>query len=95
MFVSAVGAGGSAVAATAPALLFAGRSTLYAVSLGEILGGGRFVRALRTQVVVDESTAMAHAQPDPAAKRRAFDLTGVMIYGGWNAGTLVGALAAR
>jgi hypothetical protein len=50
-------------------------------------------RALRAQAIVDETTAMAHAQPTLAAKRRAFDLTAVCLFTAWNAGTLVGALA--
>ena len=50
-------------------------------------------RALRAQVIVDETTAMAHAQPTLAAKRRAFDLTALCLFTAWNLGTLAGALA--
>jgi 4-azaleucine resistance transporter AzlC len=92
-YVSVLGAGGSALAGLPPALLLAGRNTIYAVSLHEVLRGGRLRRALDAHLVIDESTAMAHAQTEPADKRRAFTLTAVAIFVCWNAGTLVGALA--
>jgi predicted branched-subunit amino acid permease len=43
--------------------------------------------------VIDESTAMALAQPDPVLRRRGFVLTAVGILVCWNLGTLAGALA--
>ena len=94
-FASVIGAGGGVAGALAPALLLAGRNALYAISLKGVLGGTVSKRALRAQVVVDETTAMAHAQPTLAAKRRAFDLTAVCLFTAWNLGTLVGALAGR
>jgi 4-azaleucine resistance transporter AzlC len=94
-FASVIGAGGGIAGALPPALLLAGRNTLYAFSLRGVLGGTASKRALRAQVVVDETTAMAHAQPTLAAKRRAFDLTAVCLFTAWNLGTLVGALAGR
>lgn len=92
-YVSVLGAGGSALAGLPPALLLAGRNTIYAVSLRDVLRGGRWRRAFAAHGVIDESTAMAHAQADPADKRRAFALTAVGIFVCWNAGTLVGAFA--
>ena len=94
-FVSVLGAGGSAAAALPPALLLAGRNTIYALSLKTVLRGGPLRRALDAHLVIDESTAMAHAQPDPTAKRRAFLLTAVAIFVCWNAGTLLGAVAGN
>ena len=94
-FVSVVGAGGGVAGALAPALLLAGRNALYALSLKGILSGTAPKRALRAQVVVDETTAMAHAQPTLAARRRAFDLTALCLFTAWNIGTLVGAIAGR
>ncbi len=38
---------------------------------------------------------MAQAQRTPAAKRRAFNLTAISLYVGWNAGTLVGAVVGK
>ena len=92
-FVSVIGAGGGIAGALPPALLLAGRNALYALSLKDIVSGSAPKRALRTQVIVDETTAMAHAQPTLAAKRRAFDLTAVCLFTAWNIGTLAGAVA--
>lgn len=94
-FASVIGAGGGVAAALPPALLLAGRNALYALSLKGVLSGTVPKRALRAQVVVDETTAMAHAQPTLAAKRRAFDLTAACLFTAWNIGTLVGAVAGR
>ena len=47
----------------------------------------------QAQLVIDESTAMARAQDDPRAARRAFLATGLSIYFFWNLGSLAGALA--
>ncbi len=93
-FVSVIGAGRLARAALAPALLLAARNTLYGISLRSVLTGSVAKRALLAQGVIDETSAMAHAQPAPAAKRRAFDLTAVLLFVGWNLGT-VGRRARR
>jgi predicted branched-subunit amino acid permease len=92
-FVSVMGTGGGAAAALPPALLLAARNGIYALSLGPVLRRGRWRRALDAHLVIDESTAMAHAQRDPAERRRGFVLTGLAIFACWNLGTLAGALA--
>jgi branched chain amino acid efflux pump len=92
-FVSVIAAGGGVAGALPPALLLAARNAIYAVSLKDLVSGSVPKRALRAQVIVDETTAMAHAQTEPADKRRAFDLTALCLFTAWNAGTLVGALA--
>ena len=94
-FVSVIGAGGSPAAALAPAPLLAARNTLYGISLKSVLTGSVARRALLAQGVIDETSAMAHAQSAPAAKRRAFDLTAVLLFVGWNLGTVAGALAGQ
>jgi 4-azaleucine resistance transporter AzlC len=94
-FVSVIGAGGSSAAALAPALLLAARNTLYGISLTSVLTGPLARRSLLAQGVIDETTAMAHAQSTPAAKRRAFDLTAVLLFVAWNLGTAGGALAGQ
>jgi branched chain amino acid efflux pump len=93
-FVSVIGAGGSPAAALAPALLLAARNTLYGISLTSVLTGSFARRSLLAQGVIDETSAMAHAQSAPAAKRRAFDLTAVLLFVAWNLGT-VGGLAGQ
>lgn len=92
-FVSVIAAGGSAAAALPPALLLAGRNAIYALSLKPLSREGRLRRALDAHLVIDESTAMAHAQEEPHDSRRAFELTGIAIFICWNLGTLIGALA--
>jgi 4-azaleucine resistance transporter AzlC len=92
-FVSVLGAGGGAAAALPPALLLAGRNAVYALSLKAVITGTPARRALDAQLVIDESTAMAHAQPLQGEKRRAFLATGAAVFVCWNLGTLVGALA--
>ncbi len=92
-FVSVVAAGGGLGAALPPAVLLAARNGIYAVTLSAVLRRGPWRRALDAHLVIDESTAMAHAQPDPADRRRGFQLTAVAIFVCWNAGTLAGALA--
>jgi 4-azaleucine resistance transporter AzlC len=94
-FVSVIGAGGPAAAALTPALLLAARNTLYGLSLTSVLTGSVAKRSLLAQGVIDETSAMAHAQASPAAKRRAFDLTGVLLFVAWNLGTVAGALAGQ
>src|ERR1700729_2335635 len=61
-FVSVIGVGGSPIAALAPALLLAARNTLYGISLTSVLNGSVAKRALLAQGVIDETSAMAHAQ---------------------------------
>ena len=90
--VGVLGAGGSVAAAAAPALLLAARNAIYGLSLTSILHGGHATRAWQSQLVIDESTAMARAQPHPRAARRAFLATGVSVFVGWNLGSLAGAL---
>ncbi len=94
-FASVIGAGGGAAGALPPALLLASRNAVYALSLKGVLTGSVPKRALRAQGVIDETTAMAHAQTTLAAKRRAFDLTAVCLFTAWNLGTLAGALAGN
>ncbi len=90
--VGVVGAGGSVAAAAAPALLLAARNAIYGLSLTSILRGGHATRAWQSQLVIDESTAMARAHAHPRDARRAFLATGLSVFACWNLGSLVGAL---
>lgn len=90
--VGVLGAGGGAAAAFAPALLLAARNALYGLALVPVLRGRLGARAAQSQLIIDESTAMARAQRDPALARRAFLLTGLSVFVFWNLGTLAGAL---
>jgi len=93
--VGVLGVGGGAAAAILTAWLLGTRNGLYALSLAPILNVRGVRRLAAAQLTIDESTAMALANPDPpAASRRAFWSTGLAIYVLWNLGTLVGALGA-
>jgi predicted branched-subunit amino acid permease len=80
------------LAAMGPAVMLAVRNAAYGLSLAPLLRGRLRDRALVAQLVIDESTAMARAQDDPRAARRAFLATGVSVWLCWNAGTFAGAL---
>ena len=91
-FIGVLAAGGGPVAAMGPAVMLALRNAAYGLSLTPVLPGRLRDRALAAHLVIDETTAMARAQDDPAASRRAFLTTGVSVWLCWNAGTLLGAL---
>ena len=87
-----VGAGGSAWAALGPVLLLALRNGFYGLTLAPVLEPRGAWRLLTAHLVIDETTAMATAQPTRDGQRLAFWATGVVLFACWNAGTFVGAL---
>jgi predicted branched-subunit amino acid permease len=91
---AAVAGGGSLVAGTAGAILLGSRNTLYGLRLAEILRVRGDRRLLAAQGVIDETTAVALAQPDPATARAGFRATFATLYPTWNIATLAGALGA-
>lgn len=91
--VSEVAAGSSGVAALGGAVLLAGRNTVYGVAMSRVIGGSLGRRLVAAQLVVDETTAMAAAQANAAARRFAFWVTALALYACWNVATVAGALA--
>jgi 4-azaleucine resistance transporter AzlC len=91
-FIGALAGGGGALAASGPAVMLAVRNAAYGLSLASILPGRLRDRALAAHLVIDESTAMARAEDDPGAARRAFLATGISVWLCWNTGTLAGAV---
>src|SRR3954447_17635687 len=91
--VATIAAGGGLATALGNGLLLAARNTAYGFAMAPLLRGALARRLLGSQVVIDESVAMARAQPDRESARRALLLTGASVYVFWNAGTVVGALA--
>jgi predicted branched-subunit amino acid permease len=87
-------AGGSLLAGTAGAILLGSRNTLYGLRLAGVLKQHGPVRLVAAAGVIDETTAIALAQPDPPASRRAFWATFCCLYLTWNISTLAGALGA-
>ena len=82
-------AGGAAIASGA---LLGTRNALYALRVAPIVGGRWPKRMLAAHWTIDESTAVATAQPSPEAQRTGFWWTGAIVYVGWNLTTLIGAL---
>ncbi|MCU1542774.1 MAG: AzlC family protein [Microbacteriaceae bacterium] len=90
--IGVLGGGGGVGAAIAASSLLAVRNTLYGLQLTPMLAPKGWWRIPVAQVTIDESTAVAIAQPSRRLGRVGFWVTGVGIYVGWNASTLVGAL---
>ena len=91
--VGVLGAGGSAVAGVAAALLLGSRNTMYAVRLADLLGLRSWRRLVAAQVTIDETTAVAVSAP-PGLAGHGFWTTALSVYGLWNLATLAGALGA-
>ncbi|MEE6260506.1 AzlC family ABC transporter permease [Plantactinospora sonchi] len=85
---------GSPLAAVAAGLLLNARHLPFGLALGDTLGRRWRDRLLGSHLMTDEVTAFALAQPDPAGRRRAFWLAGVLLFVAWNLGTVVGVLLA-
>jgi predicted branched-subunit amino acid permease len=91
--VATLAAGGGLATAFVNGLLLAGRHVAYGISLARVLRGPLPHRVVASQILIDESTAMAKAQDDEGLSRLAFWATGISVYVFWNAATVVGALA--
>ncbi|WP_091354458.1 AzlC family ABC transporter permease [Microbacterium sp. LKL04] len=91
-FVGVIGGGGLPGAAIASAGLLGIRNVAYGLRMSPVIGDGFWRRAAASHFTIDESTAVALAQPDAAARRVGFWVTGIGIYLGWNVTTLAGAL---
>jgi predicted branched-subunit amino acid permease len=87
-------AGGGLVAGVAGAVLLGSRNTLYGLRLADLLQVRGPRRLVAAHGVIDETTAIALAQPTPAAARAGFRATFVTLYLTWNLATLVGAVGA-
>jgi predicted branched-subunit amino acid permease len=89
--VGVVAGGGGLAAALGSGLLLGSRNALYAMRLAPLMrvrGARRLVAALGT---IDESTAMAVAQPDEELARTAFWWTFGSVFVVWNLATVLGA----
>jgi predicted branched-subunit amino acid permease len=81
-----------ASAAITSAGLLGVRNGLYAVRMNSIIGGPWWRKVFAAHLTIDESTAVATAQPTLRGQRVGFWVTGVVIYLGWNLTTFLGAL---
>jgi 4-azaleucine resistance transporter AzlC len=82
--------GGTAFSAVLGGLLLSARCVAFGVTLAPLLRGPLWRRLLASHLVIDESAAVAAAQPDPAAARRGFWAAGIAVFVLWNAGTVAG-----
>lgn len=94
-FYGVIGAGGNPLAAVATASLLGLRNGFYGLELSRRLAPSPALRPLTAQLTIDESTAVAAAQPDDPSARIGFYVTAVTLFVIWNATTLVGALAGE
>lgn len=90
--VGVIGAGGAVGAVVATAGLLGARNGLYGVQVAPLLGARGWRRLLAAHLTIDESTAVATAQPSRSATRAGFWWTGAGVFVLWNAFTLLGAL---
>lgn len=92
--VGVLAAGGVAAgpAAIASAALLGVRNGIYGMRTAPIVGGGLWRRFTAAWITIDESTAVALAQPTPRSRRVGFWVTGFAVFIGWNLTTLLGAL---
>ncbi|MGF1595896.1 MAG: AzlC family ABC transporter permease [Acidimicrobiales bacterium] len=91
--VTVLGEGGTVAAAVVAALLLNLRSVAFGIVMAPALRGPLWWRALVSQLVIDESTAVGSAQGDPRWRRAGFLAAGIGIFVVWNLATLVGYLA--
>ncbi|WP_199820566.1 AzlC family ABC transporter permease [Streptomyces sp. NRRL F-2664] len=93
--VGALAAGGNPFTAAAGAFFLGTRNAFYGLRLSQLLRLPRAVRPLAAHWVIDETTAVALAQPDRRSARLGFTVTGLTLYALWNITTLLGALGAE
>ena len=91
--VATIAAGGTPLGAVIGGVVLNARHLPYGLAIAPFLRGPLWKRALSSQIVLDESTALALSQPTPELSRVAFYACGGMLFVAWNLGTLVGALA--
>jgi predicted branched-subunit amino acid permease len=91
-FIGVLGAGGGGAAAVATAALLGARNAMYGAAVAPLLRVRGVRRWAAAQVTIDESAAVAAAQPGSSLARLGFWWTGVGVFVLWNLCTLLGAL---
>ena len=93
--VGIVAAGGAGGAAVATSTLLGLRNGLYGLQMSRLLGVRGLRRLPAAQLTIDESTAVAIAQPERSAQRLGFWGTGLSVYVLWNLTTILGAVVGN
>lgn len=91
---SIFGTSGSAVAAIAAAVLLNARYAPISISVASLFHGRRLRRLAESQLIVDESWALA-GRGDGRFDRRILLGAGLLLYASWVSGTAVGMLAGK
>jgi 4-azaleucine resistance transporter AzlC len=91
--VATIASGGTPLAAVLGGIVLNARHLPYGLAVTPLVRGPLWKRALSSQIVLDESTALALAQPTPELGRTAFYVCGCALFLTWNLGTVAGALA--
>jgi predicted branched-subunit amino acid permease len=93
--VGIIAAGGAGAAAVATSSLLGMRNGLYGLQMSRLLAVRGLRRVPAAQLTIDESTAVAIAQPEPAAQKLGFWGTGLAVYLLWNLSTILGAVVGN
>ncbi|WP_246150638.1 AzlC family ABC transporter permease [Streptomyces qinzhouensis] len=93
--VGALAAGGNPFTAAAGAFFLGIRNAFYGLRLSQLLALPRAVRPFAAHWVIDETTAVALAQPTRRSVRLGFTVTGLTLYVLWNLTTFLGAIGAE
>jgi predicted branched-subunit amino acid permease len=92
-FIGVIGGGGTGAAAAGAAALLGIRNFIYGMQMNAMVGPRSWRKPVAAQVTIDESTATASGQLDPAEQRRGFWTAGLGVFMLWNLFTAVGAAA--
>ena len=90
--VEILGDGGAVASAAIAGLLLNVRSLAFGVIMAPALRGPRWRRAMMSQLMIDESTAVGTASEDLASRRYGYLAGGIGVFVVWNLMTVVGFL---
>jgi 4-azaleucine resistance transporter AzlC len=85
-------AAGNPFAAVFAGLLLNARHLPFGLAVADAVGTGWRRRLIGSHILIDESVAFTMAQSDPAARRRAYWMTGATLFVSWNIGGVLGVL---
>jgi predicted branched-subunit amino acid permease len=88
--VEILGDGGSVASAAVAGLLLNVRSLAFGVIMASALAGSLGKRALMSQLMIDEATAVGVAAQDPRNRRYGYLAGGLGVFVVWNVTTLIG-----
>ncbi|MEM8905662.1 MAG: AzlC family ABC transporter permease [Actinomycetota bacterium] len=91
--VDVLGDGGTVAAAVTAGVLLNLRSLAFGVAMAPVLTGPVWKRALLSQLMIDESTAVGTARPEPRWRRYGYLAAGLGVFALWNLSTLIGVSA--